>query len=106
MAAQGRSRIAEFFLLQPTFAILLTAAFVAAGLLGYGALVRESTPDLEIPQATVVVEWPGADPETIENQIANELETELKAMEGLKKLRSASFDSFCVIAVEFEADED
>ncbi|MEM7155455.1 MAG: efflux RND transporter permease subunit [Myxococcota bacterium] len=100
------SRMTSFLLLRPTFAILLLCAFVMAGWLGYGSLVRESTPDLEIPQATVVVEWPGADPETIENQVAAELETELKAMEGLRKMQSASFDSFCVIAVEFEADED
>ncbi len=106
MAAARPSRLTEFLLLRPTFAILLTAALIAAGLLGYGSLVKESTPDLEIPQATVIVEWPGADPETIENQVANELETELKALEGLKKLRSASFDSFCVIAVEFAADQD
>ena len=100
------SRLTEFFLLRPTFALLLVAAFVAAGLLGYDSLVRESNPDLEIPQATVVAEWPGADPETIENQVANELETELKSLQGLKKLRSASFDSFCIVAVEFEASED
>jgi len=101
-----RSVFTEFFLLQPTFAILLLLGSVAAGLLGYTSLVRESTPDLEIPQATVVVEWPGADPKTIENQVANEVETELKSLEGLKKLRSASFDSFCVVSVEFNADED
>ena len=105
MVAGGPSRVTEFLLLRPTFAILLTFAFIALGGLGYLSLVKEGTPDLEIPQATVVVEWPGADPETIENQVANELETELKALEGLKKLRSASFDSFCVIAVEFQADE-
>ena len=99
-------RIAEFLFLKPTFAILLMIAMVAAGFLGYQSLVKESTPDLEIPQATVVVEWPGADPETIENQVANELETALKSVEGLKKLRSASFDSFCVVAVEFEANQD
>lgn len=104
--AGRRSVFTEFFLLQPTFAILLVAASIAAGLLGYTSLVRESTPDLEIPQATVIVEWPGADPETIENQVANEMETELKSLQGLKKLRSASFDSFCVIAVEFAATED
>ena len=106
MTTNAPSRLTQFLLLRPTFAILLTVAFVAIGMLGYGALVKESTPDLEIPQATVIAEWPGADPETIENQVANELETELKALEGLKKLRSASFDSFCVIAVEFEADQD
>lgn len=100
-----KSVFTEFFLLRPTFAILVIAASIAAGLLGYGSLVRESTPDLEIPQATVIVEWPGADPETIENQVANEMETELKSLQGLKKLRSASFDSFCVIAVEFVATE-
>lgn len=102
MSAPAPSRLTSFLLLRPTFAILLLGAFVLVGLLGYGALVRESTPDLEIPQATVIVEWPGADPETIENQVANKLETELKAMPGLRKLRSASFDSFCVITVEFD----
>ena len=100
------SRLASFFFLRSTFAILLMLALAGGGLLGYGALVKEATPDLEIPQATVVVKWPGADPETIENQVANELETSLKAVQGIKKLRSASFDSFCVLAIEFEADQD
>ena len=65
MSSGSPSRLVQFLLLRPTFAILLTAAFIAAGLMGYGSLVKEATPDLEIPQATVVVEWPGADPESV-----------------------------------------
>ena len=80
------SRLTEFFLLRPTFALLLVAAFVAAGALGYASLVRESTPDLEIPQATVVVEWPGGPiRRPSRTQVANELETELKSMEGAQE---------------------
>ncbi len=100
------SRLARFFFLRPTFALLLLISCVGGGLLAISSMVKEKNPDLEIPQATVVVEWPGADPETVESQLANEMEKSLKSLEGLKKLRSASFDSFCILAVEFEATAD
>lgn len=105
MSAQP-SRLARFFFLRPTFALLLLLSLVGGGLLAVTSMVKEKNPDLAIPQATIVVEWPGADPETVESQLANEMEKSLKSVEGLKTLRSASFDSFCILAVEFVASAD
>jgi len=97
------SALARFFLIRPVFAILLTFMLVISGLMAYQSIVKEAAPDLAIPQATVETEWPGADPETIEKQITNEIEKKIKSMKGLKRVRSASFDSYSVIAVEFRS---
>jgi len=98
--------LAGFFFLRRTFAILLVLLLVVAGLLAYFSMVKESFPDLAIPQATVQTEWAGSDPDTIEQLITNKIEKKLKALKGLKKLRSASFNSFSIIAVEFRAEAD
>lgn len=98
------SRAAKFFLLRPTFGLLLALLLVIGGLMAYGGLVKESLPDLEIPQATVMTFWPGSDPQTIEQEVTEPIEKEIQTLKGLKSVTSASFDSYSIIAVEFEAD--
>jgi len=100
------SPLARFFFLRSTFAVLLTFLLTAAGLMAYSSIVKEALPDLAIPQATIQTEWPGADPETIEKQITNKIEKKVKTVRGLKRVRSASFNSFSVVAVEFQAEAD
>ena len=97
---------ARFFLLRPTFALLLSLLLVVGGVLAYGFLTKESMPDLAIPQATVATVWAGADPQTIEQEVTEPLEKALKTLKGLKSITSASFDSSSIIAVEFDASVD
>lgn len=94
---------AKFFLLRPTFGILLAMLLILGGLMSYLSLNKESLPDLEIPQATISTFWAGADPQTIEMEITEPLEKEIKTLKGLKSVTSASFDSYSIIAVEFDA---
>ena len=98
--------VMRFFFIRPIFAVLLTFLLVAAGLMAYQSIVKEAAPDLAIPQAIVQTEWIGADPETIEKQVTNPIEKKIKSMKGLKRIRSASFDSFSMIAVEFTPSAD
>lgn len=98
--------LSRFFFLKTTFAILLTVLLCAGGFAAYSNLVKESIPDLEIPIASVTTAYPGADPQTIEEQVTQVIEDELSTLKGLKSLASASFDSFSVISVEFEANAD
>jgi len=98
--------LARFFFLQTTFAILFTLLLIAGGYFAYTNLTKESYPDLDIPQATVTTAWPGADPQTIEEQVTQEIEDEIATLKGLKTFSSASFDSFSIISVEFTAESD
>ena len=100
------SAFTKFFFLRTVFGILLTVLIVVGGLLGYGSMIKESNPDIAVAIASVTTTWAGADPETIEQQITNELEKEIKSVEGLKSLDSASFSGLSSITAEFRTDAD
>ena len=99
-------RLARFFFLQPIFGILLLITLVLGGWMAYLQLVKESLPDLNIPQATITTAWPGADPRTMEEQVTDIIEDEVTTLEGVRKVDSASYDSFSVVSVEFDASAD
>ncbi len=96
----------RFFILRPVVGLLLLVLFTVGGMFAYVSLVKESLPDLAIPQATISTFWPGADPQTIEQEVTDKIENELSSLKGLKKYSSASFDSYSLIAVEFVATAD
>lgn len=102
MSSSKRS-LFDFIFVRPVPGTLLAFLLILGGVVGYGMMIKESLPDLELPQAVVSVEWPGAPPDLIEKQVVNEIEKKLKSLGGLKRLRSGSRDSFGVVAVEFEA---
>ncbi|OBQ57604.1 efflux RND transporter permease subunit [Halodesulfovibrio spirochaetisodalis] len=95
----------KFFISKTTFSILFLFTLVIGGIFGYTHMIKESFPDLSIPQAVVTTEWAGASPEIIEKEITNKIEKKLKSLKGLKSLRSGSRRNFSSITVEFQADE-
>ncbi|MEO0834548.1 MAG: efflux RND transporter permease subunit [Cyanobacteria bacterium J06642_3] len=98
------SPFTQFFFLKTVFAILLSILLIVGGLMGASAMVKEGDPDINIAIATIQTNWGGADPETIENQVTDKIEKELKSLKGLKDLSSASFDGSSLIQVEFAAE--
>ncbi|NJM99347.1 MAG: efflux RND transporter permease subunit [Phormidesmis sp. RL_2_1] len=106
MSKVKASPFTQFFFLRTVFGILLAILLVVGGLLGYGSMIKESNPDIEVAIASITTTWGGADPETIEQQVTNELEKEIKSVEGLKSLDSASFSGFSLINAEFRTDVD
>ncbi|MDJ0747275.1 MAG: efflux RND transporter permease subunit [Xenococcaceae cyanobacterium MO_167.B27] len=98
------SSFAKFFFLKTIFAILLSLLMIVGGILSTTSMVKEGNPDINVAIATIQTNWGGADPETIENQVTDKIEKELKSLKGLKDLSSASFDGSSLIQVEFEAE--
>lgn len=98
------SPLVRFFFLGTVFAILLSLLMIGGGLIGVSSMVKEGDPDINIAIANIETTWGGADPETIENQVTDKIEKELKSLKGLKDLSSASFDGSSIIKVEFVAE--
>ena len=86
------------------FAILLCALLLVGGVMGYVSMVKEGEPDINIARARITTQWGGTDVETLENQVTNELETEIRSLQGLDDLTSATFNSFSIIDVSFRAE--
>jgi multidrug efflux pump subunit AcrB len=96
----------EFFFLKQIFALLLAILLCMGGLIAIGGMVKEGDPEIKQAIADITTVWVGADPETIENQITDKLEKELKSMRGLDELSSASFNGISKIQVTFRVEAD
>ena len=99
----GASELTKFFFLKTVFGILLVVLLTFGGWMGYQSMVKEADPDIKIAKAMITTTWGGADPETIESQVTDKIEKELKSLKGLKKIESSSFNGVSKISVEFVA---
>lgn len=85
---------------------ILTFFLLLGGILTYRGLQRELFPEIVIPYIMVSTPYPGNSPPDIENLITRPIEKQLKGLNGVKRLSSASFQDMSLIVVEFEADVD
>ena len=85
---------------------ILTFFLLLGGIMTYRGLQRELFPEIVIPYIMVSTPYPGNSPPDIENLITRPIEKQLKGLNGVKRLSSASFQDMSLIVVEFDADVD
>ncbi|WP_282036151.1 efflux RND transporter permease subunit [Saccharicrinis aurantiacus] len=83
---------------------ILTFFLLVAGISSYRGMERELFPEVVIPYIMVNTVHPGNSPSDMENLITRPIEKELKGLNGVKKMSSASFQDYSLIIVEFETD--
>ncbi len=98
------ARIFRFFAEQRLFANLLTVMILVAGLSAVLTARRDLFPRVELDRVIVQTYYPGASPEDVELNVTNRLERELRAVSGVDKLTSLSFEGVSSITVHFEPD--
>ena len=91
----------RYFFTETTFARVVLIALLIGSWAAYSHLVKETTPDLEIGVGIVFTEWVGGDPQTIEQEVTNRIEKELRSLKGLKRIQSGTYAGLSIIAVEF-----
>ncbi len=99
------ARLVRVFLLSklPTLVILISL------LAGAAAIVftpREEDPQITVPMVDILIRFPGASPEEVENLVVINLEKKLWEMEGLEDLYSQARDGFAVVTAKFRVGED
>ncbi|HEX9050544.1 MAG TPA: CusA/CzcA family heavy metal efflux RND transporter [Anaeromyxobacter sp.] len=82
--------------------LLVTAAFVAAGIWAFRALPVEAFPDVTDTQVQVITLFPGHAPEEVERQVTLPIEKELNGTPGMSALRSISIYGLSVVTVTFD----
>jgi multidrug efflux pump subunit AcrB len=86
----------------PVFATMVMVALIVLGLASYRGLGVESMPNVEIPGAWIEVNFPGASPEQVENDITRPLEDAVNTVSGVKKIMASSWEGRGALSVEFE----
>lgn len=88
-------------ILNPLPAKLLLLLVIISGWLASTSMIQEHYPDLEIPRAMVITQWPGASPVQIERELTTPLENIIRNLPDLKTYSSSSSTSQSKIFVEF-----
>jgi multidrug efflux pump subunit AcrB len=96
----------DFFFIRSVPAVIWILLLAVFGFAGYRSMIKESLPDLEIPEFYVTTIWDGATPAMVEKEVTQKIEKELRGIKGLKKLFSSSMHGISIVAVSFEAERD
>jgi multidrug efflux pump len=83
---------------------ILTIIITLAGIMSYIQLPKEQFPEVAFPQILVNTVYPGTAPADMENLVAKPIEKQLKAIAGIKKVRSSSLQDFSLVVAEFGTD--
>ncbi|MBE9537662.1 MAG: efflux RND transporter permease subunit, partial [Proteobacteria bacterium] len=92
-------RIIAWWAHNPVAANLLMIGILLAGLLGFQSMEREAFPVFKPNQVEIVVPWPGAAPQEVEEQIILRIEEALSELDNVYRVRSTAYESAANIQV-------
>lgn len=98
-------RIASAFI-DSKLSILLMVALMIVGLYSTSLIPREEEPQIIIPMADVMVGYPGATPQEVENRVIKPLERVISNIKGVEHLHAMAMDGQAMIIVQFYVGED
>ncbi len=86
---------------KPITTSLIFIAIIVLGLFSLSKLSIDQMPEIEMNTAIVLVTYPGASAEDVENNVVKPLESALSTVSDLKKLTSTSKENTAIVSVEF-----
>ena len=91
---------------QPVFATMVMAALCVLGVFSYNRLRVERMPDITFPAIFIQVSYPGASPEAVENDVTKPIEEVVNTVNGVKLIRSNSWEGRSETYLELRLDAD
>src|SRR5206468_2387633 len=93
--------LSEPFIRRPVMTVLATVSVVLLGCFAYTRLPVNDLPAVDYPVITVNVAYPGADPDTMANNVATPLERQFMQIPGLELVTSTSGQSNTSFTLQF-----
>jgi len=87
---------------RPVVATVMMLALVTVGLFSWRRLPIDMMPEVEIPVLSIITEYPGASPETVEREVSRKIEEAVNPISGVKHVNSVSREGLSSVIVEFE----
>lgn len=97
-------KFAEFSVKNSLFVNLLSLFILIAGVISLSNLNREAFPHVDFDTVVVSAVYPGATSDEVERLITTPIEKELKDVDDIKEIVSASREGISIIQVEIEPD--
>lgn len=94
--------LSEPFIKRPVMTTLTMMVIAFFGFLAYLALPVSDMPSVEFPTIEVTIDYPGADPITIANNVVTPLEQQFSTIPGIQIISSTSMTGSATILLQFE----
>jgi multidrug efflux pump subunit AcrB len=99
-------RLSDLSIKNPVFAVMLTAAMIVFGFLGYRDLGISQFPELDFPVVSITTYRDAASPEVMDYDVTDVLEDAVSGVEGIDYIQSQSLQGVCVVTVFFRLSRD
>ncbi len=90
----------------PYFATVMMLAILLLGIISLGKISVEEFPNVKFPVVVVNTAYKGASPEVVETEVSKPIEEAVYTLNGIKEVRSYSFEGQSWVVAEFNLDVD
>src|SRR5262245_49296405 len=93
--------LSDLSIKNPVFAVMLSAAMLVFGYLGYKDMGISQFPELDFPVVSITTYRDAADPETMDFDVTDIVEDAVASVEGIQYIQSTSSPGVAVTTVFF-----
>ncbi|MFO0611819.1 MAG: efflux RND transporter permease subunit [Polyangiaceae bacterium] len=98
--------ITDVCIKKPVLAWMLMASTILFGVIAISRVGVSQYPDVDYPNITVSVSWPGASPAAVERQIVDPIEQAISQVEGVQQITSTARQNNARITAVFDISRD
>jgi multidrug efflux pump subunit AcrB len=93
--------LSDLSIRNPVFAVMLSAAMIVFGWLGYRELGVSQFPEIDFPVVSVAITLENAPPETVDADVTDKVEDAIAGVEGVDYILSQSLQGLSIVNVYF-----
>src|SRR6266542_1642763 len=98
--------LSDLSIKNPVFAVMLSAAMVVFGYLGYRDMGISQFPEIDFPVVSITTYREAASPETMDFDVTDIIEDAVSGVEGIDYIQSQSLEGVAVTTVYFRLSRD
>lgn len=91
----------QYLFKRPHAVLAIAIAVMIMGWMAFNKIPTNLFPDTERPTISVVAQWPGATTDDVANEVTQQLEVRLSAIDGVVRVTSTSRDEVASVRIEF-----
>ncbi|MBI5178609.1 MAG: efflux RND transporter permease subunit [Nitrospinae bacterium] len=95
----------ELSIRRHVLAFMMSGVLMLMGIIGYQRLGVDRFPQIEFPVITVMTALRGANPNIVDSNITNVIESAVNAVPGVNHIQSTSSPGISIVAIEFDLDK-
>jgi multidrug efflux pump subunit AcrB len=99
------NKIIEFFIKNRVFGDILTVFIILIGIVSLTQIRRDAFPNVKFDVISIGTTYPGASAEGVEKLVTNPIEQDVREIDGIKRMDSASVESRSQITIQLDPDE-